>query len=41
MLWSDPRDEPSPEARAVQRRLRRTALLLALTALLGVVLVLG
>ncbi|MFJ5232816.1 morphogenic membrane protein MmpB [Kitasatospora sp. NPDC088391] len=41
MLWSDPRDEPSPEVREVQRRLRRTALVLALMAVLGAVLVLG
>ncbi|MFB7948982.1 morphogenic membrane protein MmpB [Kitasatospora phosalacinea] len=40
MLWSDPRDEPSQEAREVLRRLRRTALVLALLALAGAVLVL-
>ncbi|WP_303392077.1 morphogenic membrane protein MmpB [Kitasatospora sp. NA04385] len=40
MLWSDPRDEPSQEAREVQRRLRRTALLIALLALAGAALVL-
>ncbi|RKE19392.1 morphogenic membrane protein MmpB [Streptomyces sp. TLI_171] len=40
MLWSDPRDEPSHEALEVQRRLRRTALVIALLALAGAALVL-
>ncbi|MEV4559398.1 hypothetical protein AB0K51_20735 [Kitasatospora sp. NPDC049285] len=40
MLWSDPRDEPSPEAREVQQRLRRTAVVLAVLALLAAALVL-
>ncbi|MFJ4678615.1 MULTISPECIES: morphogenic membrane protein MmpB [Kitasatospora] len=40
MLWSDPRDEPSQEAREVLCRLRRTALVLALLALAGAALVL-
>ncbi|MFD8482762.1 morphogenic membrane protein MmpB [Kitasatospora sp. NPDC059673] len=41
MLWSDPRDEPSPEAREVQRRLRRTAVVLAALAMIATVLVLA
>ncbi|WP_354640902.1 morphogenic membrane protein MmpB [Kitasatospora camelliae] len=41
MLWSDPRDEPSPEARRVQQMLRRAGLLLALLAVLGAVLLLA
>lgn len=32
MLWSDPRDEPSAEARRVQRMLRRAGPLLAVLA---------
>ncbi|MEV7217473.1 hypothetical protein AB0O31_30810 [Kitasatospora cineracea] len=40
MLWSDPRDEPSQEAREVQLRLRRTGLVLALLALAGAALLL-
>ncbi|GAA2774667.1 MULTISPECIES: morphogenic membrane protein MmpB [Kitasatospora] len=35
MLWSDPRDEPSPEARRVQEMLRRAGLVLALLAVLA------
>ncbi|KDN85032.1 morphogenic membrane protein MmpB [Kitasatospora cheerisanensis] len=41
MLWSDPRDEPSPEAREVQRRLRRTALVLAVLTMIATALVLA
>ncbi|WP_371481156.1 morphogenic membrane protein MmpB [Kitasatospora sp. NBC_00315] len=41
MLWSDPRDEPSPEARDLQERLRRAGpLLAALTLLMAVLLML-
>ncbi|WP_255359236.1 MULTISPECIES: morphogenic membrane protein MmpB [unclassified Kitasatospora] len=38
MLWSDPRDEPSAEARRVQRMLRRAGPVLAALALLLAVL---
>ncbi|MFJ1793428.1 morphogenic membrane protein MmpB [Kitasatospora griseola] len=41
MLWSDPRDEPSPEAREVQRRLRRTAVVLAVLAVIAAALLLA
>ncbi|MFF0297903.1 morphogenic membrane protein MmpB [Kitasatospora sp. NPDC004615] len=41
MLWKDPRDEPSPEAREVQRRLRRTAVVLAALAVIAAALVLA
>ena len=34
MLWSDPRDEESPEARRAQEMLRRAGWLLALAAVL-------
>ncbi|WP_405017745.1 hypothetical protein OHV05_12535 [Kitasatospora sp. NBC_00070] len=41
MLWSDPRDETSAEARRAQQMLRRAGLMLALLALLmGVLLLL-
>ncbi|GJF29657.1 hypothetical protein KNE206_23570 [Kitasatospora sp. NE20-6] len=38
VLWSDPRDEPSAEARRVQRMLRRAGPLLAALALVAAVL---
>ncbi|MFD9129866.1 morphogenic membrane protein MmpB [Kitasatospora sp. NPDC059571] len=38
MLWSDPGDGPSPEARRVQRMLRRAGPLLAVLAVLAAVL---
>ncbi|MFJ4097289.1 morphogenic membrane protein MmpB [Kitasatospora sp. NPDC089913] len=38
MLWSDPRDEPSPEARRMQRRLQRAGHVLAVLALVIAVL---
>ncbi|MER6400451.1 MULTISPECIES: hypothetical protein [unclassified Kitasatospora] len=38
MLWSDPRDEPSPEARRLQERLRRAGHVLAACLLLIAVL---
>ncbi|MEV4616510.1 hypothetical protein AB0K43_28515 [Kitasatospora sp. NPDC049258] len=38
MLWSDPRDEPSPEARQAQRMLRRAGLLLAVVTVLAALL---
>ncbi|MED7952240.1 MULTISPECIES: hypothetical protein [unclassified Streptomyces] len=41
MLWSDPRDEPSPEAQRMQRRLHRAGhVLAALTLLIAVLLML-
>ncbi|WP_199823376.1 morphogenic membrane protein MmpB [Streptomyces sp. NRRL WC-3742] len=38
MLWSDPRDEPSPEARRMQERMRRSGRVLAAIVLVGSVL---
>jgi len=38
VLWSDPRDEPSPEARRVQLMMRRAGLVLALLVVLGTAL---
>ncbi|MFI6845337.1 hypothetical protein OG535_15550 [Kitasatospora sp. NBC_00085] len=38
MLWSDPRDEPSPEARRVQEKLRRAGPVLAAFLLVFAVL---
>ncbi|MFE7560725.1 morphogenic membrane protein MmpB [Kitasatospora sp. NPDC057500] len=38
MLWSDPRDEPSPEARRMQKKLHRAGHVLAVLALLLAVL---
>ncbi|MDH6704434.1 MULTISPECIES: morphogenic membrane protein MmpB [unclassified Kitasatospora] len=38
MLWSDPRDEPSLEARRMQERLRRAARVLAVLALVAAIL---
>ncbi|MFE2727886.1 morphogenic membrane protein MmpB [Kitasatospora sp. NPDC059327] len=38
MLWSDPRDEPSPEARRTQEKLRRAGHVLAASLLLIAVL---
>ncbi|MFJ1702990.1 hypothetical protein OG871_15745 [Kitasatospora sp. NBC_00374] len=38
MLWSDPGDEPSPEARRVQRMLHRAGLLLAVVTVLAALL---
>ncbi|MFD7410415.1 morphogenic membrane protein MmpB [Kitasatospora purpeofusca] len=38
MLWSDPRDEPSPEARRMQRRLHRAGHVLAVLTLVIAVL---
>ncbi|MFF1871945.1 hypothetical protein [Streptomyces sp. CB03911] len=41
MLWSDPRDEPSPDTRQLQERLRRAGpLLAALTLVMAVLLML-
>ncbi|MER5862710.1 hypothetical protein [Kitasatospora sp. NPDC002040] len=40
MLWSDPRDETSAEARRVQRKLRLAGPLLAAIALVAMVLLL-
>ncbi|MFI6445411.1 morphogenic membrane protein MmpB [Kitasatospora sp. NPDC050543] len=41
MLWSDPRDEPSPETRRVQQRLHRAGPVLAvLTVLMAVLMML-
>ncbi|WP_326846474.1 morphogenic membrane protein MmpB [Streptomyces kaniharaensis] len=40
MLWSDPRDEPSPEARRVQEKMRRAGRVLAAFALVIAVLLL-
>jgi hypothetical protein len=37
VLWSDPRDEPSREAREAQRKLRRAAWLIAVIAVLGAI----
>ncbi|MFB7662376.1 MULTISPECIES: morphogenic membrane protein MmpB [Actinomycetes] len=37
MLWSDPRDEPSPETRQVQERLRRAGPILATLLLVAAV----
>ncbi|MGW3077572.1 MULTISPECIES: morphogenic membrane protein MmpB [unclassified Kitasatospora] len=38
MLWSDPRDEPSPEARRMQARMQRAGKVLAALVLVGAVL---
>ncbi|MEU1288423.1 hypothetical protein [Kitasatospora sp. NPDC005856] len=38
MLWSDPRDEPSPEARRMQVRMQRAGKVLAVLVLVGAVL---
>ncbi|MEU9078243.1 morphogenic membrane protein MmpB [Kitasatospora sp. NPDC004745] len=38
MLWSDPRDEPSPEARRMLERLHRAGRVLAALLLVGAVL---
>jgi hypothetical protein len=38
VLWSDPRDEPSPDTRQLQERLRRAGPLLAALALVMAVL---
>ncbi|MFG2818983.1 morphogenic membrane protein MmpB [Kitasatospora sp. NPDC048365] len=38
MLWSDPRDEPSPEARRAQQMLLRASRLLAVLAVLAAIL---
>ncbi|MFG2903466.1 morphogenic membrane protein MmpB [Kitasatospora sp. NPDC048286] len=38
MLWSDPRDEPSPEARRMQERMQRAGKVLAALVLVGAVL---
>ncbi|WP_179852854.1 MULTISPECIES: morphogenic membrane protein MmpB [unclassified Streptomyces] len=38
MLWSDPRDEPSPEARRMQERMQRAGKVLAAIVLVGSVL---
>ncbi|MCS0634576.1 hypothetical protein NX801_02635 [Streptomyces sp. LP05-1] len=35
MLWSDPDDEPPPDIRDMQAKLRRAGVLLALAMLLG------
>ncbi|MFI6153539.1 morphogenic membrane protein MmpB [Kitasatospora sp. NPDC051170] len=40
MLWSDPRDEPSPEARRMQERMQRSGRVLAAIVLVGSVLIL-
>ncbi|WP_374223156.1 morphogenic membrane protein MmpB [Streptomyces sp. FH025] len=39
VLWSDPRDEPSPEARRMQERMQRAGRVLAALVLVGAVLV--
>ncbi|MFE6053617.1 morphogenic membrane protein MmpB [Kitasatospora sp. NPDC056446] len=39
MLWSDPRDEPSPEARRMQERMQRAGRVLAVLLLVGSVLI--
>ncbi|WP_199807911.1 morphogenic membrane protein MmpB [Streptomyces sp. NRRL S-350] len=39
MLWSDPRDEPSPEARRMQERMQRAGRVLATLVLVGAVLI--
>ncbi|MGW6918208.1 morphogenic membrane protein MmpB [Kitasatospora sp. NPDC054939] len=38
MLWSDPRDEPSPEARRMQEKLHRAGPVVAVLALVIAVL---
>ncbi|MEU6232673.1 hypothetical protein [Kitasatospora sp. NPDC047058] len=38
MLWSDPRDEPSPEARRMQEKLHRAGRVLAAFVLVIAVL---
>ncbi|MEU8926795.1 hypothetical protein AB0D10_38730 [Kitasatospora sp. NPDC048545] len=38
MLWSDPRDEPSPEARRMQERMQRAGRVLGALVLVGSVL---
>ncbi|MFB7618140.1 morphogenic membrane protein MmpB [Kitasatospora sp. NPDC056181] len=38
MLWSDPRDEPSPEARRMQEKMRRAGPVLAALSLVMAVL---
>ncbi|MBD0673498.1 hypothetical protein BU198_41320 [Streptomyces sp. CBMA156] len=38
VLWSDPRDEPSPEARRMQERMQRAGKVLAALVLVGAVL---
>ncbi|MGW4894199.1 morphogenic membrane protein MmpB [Kitasatospora sp. NPDC004240] len=38
MLWSDPRDEPSPEAQQMQQRMQRAGRVLAAIMLVGSVL---
>ncbi|MER8099891.1 morphogenic membrane protein MmpB [Kitasatospora sp. NPDC059811] len=40
MLWSDPRDEPSPEARRMMERLHRAGRVLAALAMVAAVLLL-
>ncbi|MEV6974331.1 hypothetical protein [Kitasatospora sp. NPDC093806] len=39
MLWSDPRDEPSPEAQRMQQRMQRAGRVLAAIVLVGSVLI--
>ncbi|MGA5820520.1 morphogenic membrane protein MmpB [Kitasatospora sp. NPDC094028] len=39
MLWSDPRDEPSPEARRMQERMQRAGKVLGALVLVGAVLI--
>ncbi|MEU4117630.1 hypothetical protein AB0F71_24420 [Kitasatospora sp. NPDC028055] len=39
MLWSDPEDEPSPEARRMQERMQRAGKVLAAIVLVGAVLI--
>ncbi|MFJ8626796.1 morphogenic membrane protein MmpB [Kitasatospora sp. NPDC093550] len=38
MLWSDPRDEPSPEARRMQERMQRAGRVLFALVVVGSVL---
>ncbi|MFD0272607.1 morphogenic membrane protein MmpB [Kitasatospora sp. NPDC127111] len=38
MLWSDPRDEPSPETQQMQERMHRAGRVLAAIVLVGSVL---
>ncbi|GGV02802.1 morphogenic membrane protein MmpB [Kitasatospora aureofaciens] len=39
MLWSDPEDGPSPEARRMQQRMQRAGKVLAAIVLVGSVLI--
>jgi hypothetical protein len=41
MLWSDPRDEPSPETRQVQERLRRAGPVIAVLLLVAAIVLMA